>query len=133
MSGLSIKIAGAVLLAAAAFSLLWHPPKSERDYQYYASQAPYVSDYDKDFYRSSAAIAQSVDGINAAEFMSLRLGMTYTEAVEIIGAEGQLLSENNIGGVYTAMYVWMGEAGNGANANAMFQNGKLIQKAQFGL
>jgi hypothetical protein len=33
--------------------------------------------------------------------------------------------------VYTRMYQW--DAGFMANMNAMFQDGRLIQKAQFGL
>ncbi|MBA4121333.1 MAG: hypothetical protein H0X72_02570 [Acidobacteria bacterium] len=58
--------------------------------------------------------------------------MKYSEAVKILGSRGEVLSESGIGGTKTIMYQWNGE-GFGANMNAMFQNGKLVSKAQFGL
>lgn len=71
--------------------------------------------------------------ISAAEFAALQTGMSYDDAAAIIGSPGELLSENEIAGTRTQMFQWEGEGGFGANANAMFQNGKLIQKSQFGL
>lgn len=68
-----------------------------------------------------------------AEFNSLKTGMTYDEAVKIIGGGGTLSSESEVAGIKTSMYTWDGEGDFGANANAMFQDGKLVQKAQFGL
>jgi hypothetical protein len=70
-------------------------------------------------------------GVTMANFNKLRTGMTYRQAVAILGAEGEVLSENEIGGTRTVMYQWKG--GYLANMNAMFQNDKLISKAQFGL
>ena len=61
----------------------------------------------------------------------LRTGMTYRQAVATLGAEGVEMSSNDIGGSHTVMYQW--KAGMMANMNAMFQNDKLISKAQFGL
>jgi len=58
-------------------------------------------------------------------------GMTYQQVVGIIGAPGDQLSASSIAGYRTVMYSWTNS--NGSNMNAMFQNGKLIQKAQFGL
>lgn len=74
-------------------------------------------------------------GISKEEFDKLENGMSYEEAVEIIGVEGELISETGSKGdqFYTVMYQWDGESGFGANANAMFQGGKLESKAQFGL
>lgn len=71
--------------------------------------------------------------MSAAEFAALRTGMGYDEAVAIIGSPGELISESEMAGIRTQMYQWEGEGSFGANANAMFQNGKLVQKAQFGL
>ncbi|KLE32499.1 hypothetical protein AAW00_13465 [Aurantiacibacter luteus] len=71
--------------------------------------------------------------MSAAEFASLRSGMSYSEAVAIIGGPGELMSESDIAGYNTRMYQWDGEGGFGANANAMFQNDELVNKAQFGL
>ncbi len=67
-----------------------------------------------------------------ANYTRLKTGMTYPQVVEILGKEGTELSSNEIGGYRTVMYQWEGE-GFAANMNAMFQNGKMIQKAQFGL
>ncbi len=72
-------------------------------------------------------------GISASEFKALQTGMTQAEATAIVGSEGEVISENEIAGTRTVMVQWEGESGFGANANAMFQNGKLIQKSQFGL
>ncbi|MCE7937638.1 MAG: hypothetical protein DYG90_03375 [Chloroflexi bacterium CFX6] len=59
--------------------------------------------------------------------------MTYEEVVAILGEEGTVLSETDIAGIKTVMYQWFGTGSLGANMNAMFQNGAMIQKSQFGL
>lgn len=72
------------------------------------------------------------------EYERIEVGMSYKQVVEIIGSDGEELSRNKIEGVpgvmesvETVMYQWMNK--NGANMNVMFQNNKLIQKAQYGL
>ena len=70
-------------------------------------------------------------GITMQRYGELRTGMTYRQAVATLGAEGVEMSSNDIGGSHTVMYQW--KAGMMANMNAMFQNDKLISKAQFGL
>jgi hypothetical protein len=72
-------------------------------------------------------------GISAAEFQAIQTGMTPEEVTAIVGSPGEVISENALAGTRTVMVQWQGESGFGANANAMFQNGKLIQKSQFGL
>ena len=74
-------------------------------------------------------------GISKKEFDQLQSGMSYEEVVKIIGSEGEVLSESGNEGedLHTVMYQWDGESGWGANANAMFQGGKLNTKSQFGL
>ncbi len=64
--------------------------------------------------------------------------MSYKKVVSIIGTDGEEMSKNKIDGipkvmdsVETVMYQWVNS--NGSNMNAIFQNDKLIQKAQFGL
>jgi hypothetical protein len=69
--------------------------------------------------------------VTIAEFNKLQSGMTYQQAVEIIGAAGEEMSRSDIAGYTTVMYAW--KNGDGSNMNAMFQNGELINKAQFGL
>jgi Domain of Unknown Function with PDB structure (DUF3862) len=71
-------------------------------------------------------------GVTAANYEYIRDGMTYSQVVEILGERGQEISSSSIGGVQTVMYQWTTRGGFG-NMNAMFQNGKLITKAQFGL
>lgn len=71
--------------------------------------------------------------ITASEFAALRTGMSHAEVEQIVGSPGELMSENEMAGIRTFMVQWEGDGGFGANANAMFQDGKLIQKAQFGL
>lgn len=73
--------------------------------------------------------------ISKSEFDALTNGMSYDEVVEIIGGSGEVLSETGSPGdaYYTVMYMWEGEGELGANANVMFQDNKLISKAQYGL
>ncbi|UED72101.1 DUF3862 domain-containing protein [Brevibacillus sp. HD3.3A] len=73
--------------------------------------------------------------ISKAEFDKLKNGMTYEQVVEIVGGPGEMMSEVGSAGdqFHTVMYTWEGEGSIGANANAMFQGGKLNSKAQLGL
>jgi hypothetical protein len=71
-------------------------------------------------------------GVTQANFQRLETGMSYYQAMAILGEDGEEISSNEIAGVKTVMYKWEGP-GFGANMNAMFQNGKLISKAQSGL
>jgi hypothetical protein len=62
--------------------------------------------------------------------------MTYSEVVQILGQSGTEISRSSIAGITTVMYQWNagGLAGlSGGNMNAMFQDGRLVSKAQFGL
>ena len=85
---------------------------------------------------TSICRAQS-PGVTMENYNRLKTGMTYPQVVRILGKEGTELASNEIAGIKTVMYQWDGDglvAGiSGANMNAMFQNGKLIQKAQLGL
>lgn len=71
--------------------------------------------------------------MSKAEFDQITTGMSYESVVSIVGGPGELLSESGIAGYVTKMYMWEGSCGLGANSNAMFQNGALVSKAQFGL
>lgn len=66
-----------------------------------------------------------------SEYDRVQEGMSYSEVVGIIGASGEEMSRSDMAGFSTVMYSWSNS--NGSNMNAMFQNGKLINKAQFGL
>lgn len=71
--------------------------------------------------------------ISKSEFEALQTGMTYSEAVALIGGEGELSSQVDVAGYDTKLYTWQGEGSIGANANVTFQNDSLTSKAQFGL
>jgi len=75
----------------------------------------------------------SSGGVSLAQFQQMRDGMTYGEAVAVLGSPGTEQSRSNIGDIVTVMYSWPGSGTLGANMNAMFQNDKLVTKAQFGL
>ena len=76
---------------------------------------------------------RSRSGVTMANFRRLESGMSYEEVTGILGKEGEEISSSDIAGIHTVMYQWMGDTGWGANMNVMFQDDKLIQKAQFGL
>ena len=74
--------------------------------------------------------------ISLEEFNAIRTGMEYQEVFDIVGSRGTLMSESGseLGDqYYTALFSWDGEGSIGANANVMFQGGKVTSKAQFGL
>ncbi len=73
----------------------------------------------------------AVKGVNIASFKRIKTGMSYAEVVEILGKEGEEMSSGGDGAFKTVMYKWDG--GFMANMNAMFQDDKLISKAQLGL
>jgi hypothetical protein len=73
------------------------------------------------------------EGVTLAQFNRLGDGMSYDEVVQVVGRSGVEQSRSSIGGLVTVMYTWQGAGTPGANMNAMFQGGRLISKAQFGL
>ncbi|WP_010545652.1 DUF3862 domain-containing protein [Sphingomonas elodea] len=81
---------------------------------------------------TAAAVEAPASGVTMEKFKALRTGMSYADAQKILGGPGEEMSSSDVAGIKTVMYMWQGETP-GANMNAMFQNGKLIQKAQFGL
>jgi hypothetical protein len=70
------------------------------------------------------------------KFNAIEIGMSYEKVCEIIGGEGDLLSEVDLGlgkEYASKMYMWEGVGSLGANANVTFQGDKVTMKAQFGL
>jgi hypothetical protein len=74
---------------------------------------------------------RSASGVSLAAYMQIENGMSYGQVQEIIGTAGEEISSSNIAGYSTVMYSW--KNWNGSNMNAMFQNDRLVTKAQFGL
>lgn len=69
--------------------------------------------------------------VTMAKFKAIKKGMSYKQVVKILGFEGEEMSSSDVAGYSTVMYAWRNLGG--SNMNAMFQNGKLIMKGQFGL
>ncbi|MBS0476496.1 MAG: DUF4124 domain-containing protein [Proteobacteria bacterium] len=69
--------------------------------------------------------------ITMTAYSRIETYMTYEEAVAVLGQRGVEMSRSYIAGYDTVMYQWVNR--DGSNMNAMFQNDRLIQKAQFGL
>jgi hypothetical protein len=72
------------------------------------------------------------------EYKIISNDMSYQKVVEVIGAEGKELSRNRIEGVpgvmssiETVMYSW--DNADFSGMNVTFQNGRVVQKSQFGL
>lgn len=93
---------------------------------------------------ASWAIGGSANKNNEAEaslmtmekFNSIQTGMLYDEVLEIVGVDGELMSESDIGQgaqYKTQLFTWEGNGGLGSNANITFQGGRVIAKAQLGL
>lgn len=102
----------------------WRTEAQQQKAEFIASQ-PEPRDY--------SFLTRERVGITLAEYEKLEMGMTYDQAFEVIGTHGRKLSESAIAGHHTVMMSWDGEKGDGSNANAMFQNGRMVSKAQFGL
>lgn len=69
--------------------------------------------------------------VTQAQYDQILNGMTYEQVRSIIGTSGEELSSSDIAGISTVMYSWTNS--NGSSMSAMFQNDRLINKAQFGL
>ncbi|WP_434748680.1 hypothetical protein [Paenibacillus amylolyticus] len=67
--------------------------------------------------------------ITFAQYEKLEVGMTVEDVIDILGGEGEALSEAE----NMVVYNYKGAAGNGGNAVIAFQGGKLLTKAQSGL
>lgn len=75
-------------------------------------------------------------GVTKAGFAALKDGMSYREVVGILGGDGELLSETTLGDVRTAMYRWKPVNPGRVfqpSLDVMFQDDKLISKAQYNL
>lgn len=76
--------------------------------------------------------------ISMAKFLAIKAGMNEAQVVSIIGRPGEEISRNEtpgvpgvMGNLVTVMYGWSNP--DGSNMNAMFQDDKLLMKAQHGL
>ena len=83
--------------------------------------------------RTSSSADRPRNTVNLWKYDRVKTGMTYSAVVEAIGFTGKEMSRSEFGGSSAVMYAWEDEESIGANMTAMFQDGKLISKAQLGL
>jgi len=70
--------------------------------------------------------------VHRAEYDRIEPGQSLMVVETIIGHPGEELSRTDLAGApTTVVYQWINA--DGSNMNAMFQNDRLVQKAQFGL
>jgi len=73
--------------------------------------------------------------ITKEQYGKIKSGMTYKEIIEIVGGEGELLSESGNEGdeIYASVVMYKGKGSVGASASFVFLNGELQTKSQMGL
>jgi hypothetical protein len=84
-----------------------------------------------DYSSASSARATTDAGVTMANYNRIQTGMTYAQVCKILGKDGTERSRNDDARYHTVVYQWQGD--DLANMNAIFQNDKLVSKAQFGL
>lgn len=70
-------------------------------------------------------------GLSMDKYNQLKNGMSYKEAVEVMGSEGEEMSSSEFGKYKTVSYKWSGD--NFQFVFAVFQNDKMLSKSQSGL
>jgi len=73
-------------------------------------------------------------GVTVGKYERLRKGMSYEEAVEVVGEDGieeSRTTEGTVTTVTTVVYTWTNK--DGSKLTATFENGKLVKKEQAGL
>lgn len=73
--------------------------------------------------------------ISKEKYEQVNNGMTYEEVIEIVGGEGEVITETGEKGteLYGISVMYEGEGGIGASANFVFIGNKLQTKSQYGL
>lgn len=82
--------------------------------------------------------AKNKPSMSKAEFDKLESGITYAQAIDIIGGPGTVMSESGKKGgtgleIHTVVYQFEGEGSIGANAILLFQADKMMNKSQMGI
>jgi hypothetical protein len=69
--------------------------------------------------------------VTMAQYEAIQSGMTYEQVSQIIGSAGEEMSRAEMAGFESASYSWQNP--DGSNVMAVFSDGALQTKAQFGL
>ena len=76
----------------------------------------------------NTAVSTDPGKITFEKFNQIQQGMTYQEVTQILGREGELMSEAGS----MRMYTWKNEDG-GSNMNVTLDNNRVVAKGQMGL
>lgn len=82
--------------------------------------------------KNDVRLNAATSNITLEIFNSITAGMSYEEVKNLIGSEGTLLSDTDLGGIKSTMYMWKSADGLG-NASIMFQNDAVVSGSQTGL
>jgi outer membrane protein assembly factor BamE (lipoprotein component of BamABCDE complex) len=82
--------------------------------------------------KAQAGIDNGAVSIDSAKFDAIQTGMTYDQVKEAVGGDGALMSEDEIAGVSSKVYIWYAADGF-SNATVSMQNDSVISKSQVGL
>lgn len=80
---------------------------------------------------TTTPVTKADSGLSMDKYNQLKNGMSYKEAVAIMGSEGEEMSSSEIGKYKTVSYKWSGD--NFQFIFAVFQNDKMLSKSQTGL
>lgn len=69
--------------------------------------------------------------IDAKKFKQIEEGMTYKQVVKIVGSKGVQQSTSSYGGITASAYMWQSD--DWGTAVVMFENKKVVSKAQYGV
>lgn len=83
--------------------------------------------------KSVSGVSNDSQYITMDEYNRIENGMSYNEAREIIGSDGELTSTSTVGDITISIYTWYGNGVAGSNANITFTNDSVTGKAQIGL
>ena len=84
---------------------------------------------------SNSSVIKTTGKVTYENFEKIQNGMTYQEVVDLLGKEGEILSDVDLGmgeEYKTTVYAWTENIGIG-NCNVTIQGGKVVAKAQAGL
>lgn len=82
--------------------------------------------------KNDVRVNTTTSNITLDIFNQITVGMTYEEVKALIGSDGTLMTDTDIGGVQSTMYMWKAADGIGS-ASIMFQNDAVVSGSQTGL
>lgn len=80
---------------------------------------------------TTTPVTKANAGLSMDKYNQLKNGMSYKEAVAVMGSEGEEMSSSEFGKYKTVSYKWSGD--NFQFVFAVFQNDKMLSKSQSGL